>query len=177
MLVEIFAPHGFVTGTVGFLAIVASLAGIVDLPVQITGAALLIVGMILLGLELKISSHGALTAFGLIAFIAGSFLVLPRIPGFTISAWAIVTVGILWAIMLGGAVRLVMRSLHAPVLTGTQRVAGQTGVAKTDIAPRGVVLVNGEDWDAMSDLAPISRGERIAVDFVEGLTLHVRKLT
>jgi membrane-bound serine protease (ClpP class) len=79
--------------------------------------------------------------------------------------------------MLGGAVRLVMRSLHAPVLTGTQRVAGQTGVAKTDIAPRGVVLVNGEDWDAMSDLAPISRGERIAVDFVEGLTLHVRKLT
>ena len=177
ILVEIFAPHGFVTGTVGFLAIVASLAGIVDLPVQVTGAALLIVGMILLGLELKITSHGALTAFGLIAFIAGSFLVLPRIPGFTISAWAIVTVGILWAAMLGGAVRLVMRSRHAPVLTGTQRVAGQTGVAKTDIAPRGVVLVNGEDWDAMTDVAPISRGERVAVDFVEGLTLHVRKLT
>jgi len=177
ILVEIFAPHVFVTGSVGFLAIVASLAGIVDLPVQVTGAALLIVGMILLGLELKITSHGALTAFGLVAFIAGSFLVLPRIPGFTISAWAIVTVGILWAIMLSGAVRLVLRSRHAPVLTGTQRVAGQTGVAKTDIAPRGVVLVNGEDWDAMADGAPISRGERIAVDFVEGLTLHVRKLT
>ena len=177
IIVEIFAPHGFVTGTIGFLAILASLAGIVDLPIQVAGAALLIAGMILLGLELKITSHGALTVIGLIAFIAGSFLVLPRMPGFAISAWAIVTVAILWAAILSGAVRLVLRSRHAPVLTGVQRVAGKTGVAKTDIAPRGVVLVNGEDWDALADASPISRGERIAVDSVEGLTLHVRKIS
>lgn len=177
ILIEIFAPHGFVTGTIGFLAILASLAGIVDLPIQVAGAALLIAGMVLLGLELKITSHGALTVIGLIAFIAGSFLVLPRMPGFAISVWAIVTVSILWAAMIGGVVRLVVRSQHAPVLTGVQRFAGKTGVAKTDIAPRGVVLVNGEDWDALADASPISRGERIAVDSVEGLTLHVRKIS
>ncbi|HET9401932.1 MAG TPA: NfeD family protein, partial [Candidatus Acidoferrales bacterium] len=177
IMIEIFAPHGFVTGTIGFLAILASLAGIVDLPIQVAGAALLVAGMILLGLELKITSHGALTVIGLIAFIAGSFLVLPRMPGFAISAWAIVTVAILWAAMIGGVVRLVVRSRHAPVLTGVQRIAGKTGIAKTDIAPRGVVLVNGEDWDALADASPISRGERIAVDSVEGLTLHVRKIS
>ena len=177
IIVEIFAPHGFVTGTIGFLAILASLAGIVDLPIQVAGAALLIAGMVLLGLELKITSHGALTALGLIAFVAGSFLVLPRMPGFAISVWAIATVAVAWAVMIGGVARLVLRARHAPVLTGVQRVAGKTGVAKTDLAPRGVVLVNGEDWDALADTSPISRGERIAVNSVEGLTLHVRKIS
>jgi membrane-bound serine protease (ClpP class) len=72
--------------------------------------------------------------------------------------------------------RLVLRSRHQPVLMGTQRVAGSWGVAKTDLAPRGVVLVNSEEWDALADAPPIAKGERIAVVSVEGLTLHVRKI-
>jgi membrane-bound serine protease (ClpP class) len=61
------------------------------------------------------------------------------------------------------------------VLTGVERVAGCTGVAKTDLVPRGVVLVNGEDWEGLADAPPIARGERVTVVSIEGLTLHVRK--
>ncbi|HUJ33147.1 MAG TPA: nodulation protein NfeD [Candidatus Acidoferrum sp.] len=175
VLVEIFAPHGFVTGTVGFVALVLALVGLMDLPVQVSGLAVLLLGMILLGLELKITSHGVLSLLGLVAFVFGSLLLLPRIPGYRISPFAIGVTVLLWALMLGVVVRKVVASRHRPVLTGTQRVAGTTGVAKTEIAPRGVVLVNGEDWNALADASPIAKGDRVTVVSVEGLTLHVRK--
>jgi membrane-bound serine protease (ClpP class) len=176
IITEIFAPHGFITGTIGAIAVVLALVGVMDLPVQISGVALLVFGMLLLGLELKITSHGALTVLGLIAFVFGSLLVLPRIPGYRISPFAIGTVTLLWAVMLGAVVRLVLRSRHLPVITGIHRVAGRTGIAKTDIAPRGVALVNGEDWDAIADDPPIAKGSAITVVRVKGLTVHVRSL-
>jgi membrane-bound serine protease (ClpP class) len=159
------------------VAVLLALVGLANLPVQISGLALLLLGVALLGLELKITSHGFLTLVGLVAFVVGSVLLLPRVPGYKISPLAIGTVTLLWGLMLGTVVRLVLRARRQPVLTGIERVTGRVGVAKTDIAPRGVVLVNGEDWDARADASPIARGERVTVVSVEGLTLHVRKIS
>jgi membrane-bound serine protease (ClpP class) len=175
IVVEIFAPHGFVTGTIGGIAVLLALVGLANLPVQISGIALLLLGMSLLGLELKITSHGVLTLLGLVCFVFGSLLVLPRIPGYRISPFAIGMVTLAWALMLGAVVRVVLRARRQPVLTGTQRIVGCEGVVKTDLAPRGIVLVNGEDWNAVAGDPPIPRGERVCVDSVEGLVLHVRK--
>jgi membrane-bound serine protease (ClpP class) len=177
VVIEIFAPHGFVTGTIGAAAVILALVGLINMPVQISGAAVLLLGMLLLGLELKVTSHGVLMLLGLVAFVFGSILVLPRMPGFRISAYAIGSVALVWAVMLGSVVRLVLRSRHQPVLMGTQRVAGSSGLAKTNLEPRGVVLVNGEEWDALADASPIAKGDRISVISVEGLTLHVRKIS
>jgi len=177
IVVELLAPHGFVTGPVGAVAVLLALVGLANLPLQIPGLALLVFGMILLGLELKITSHGLLSLLGLFAFVLGSLLLLPRIPGYRISPWAIGTVTLMWVLMLGTVVKLVLRARRQPILTGIERVTGRVGVAKTDIAPRGVVLVNGEDWDALADAPPIASGERVTVVSVEGLTLHVRKIS
>jgi membrane-bound serine protease (ClpP class) len=177
VVVEILAPHGYLTGSVGLAAVLLALIGLANLPVQISGLALLILGMALLGLELKITSHGILTLFGLGAFVLGSLLLLPRIPGYRISPIAIGAVSLIWVIMLGAVVRLVLRARRAPVLTGINRFAGREGVAKTDLAPRGVVLVGGEDWDALAETPPVARGERVVVASVDGLTLRVRKVS
>lgn len=177
IVAEVAAPHGFVTGTIGVLAVLVALAGLANLPFQISGLALLLLGIALLGLELKITSHGLLTVAGLVAFVFGSLLLLPRIPGYKISPVAIGTVTFLWALILSAIVRLVLHARRQPALTGTQRIVGRTGLARTDIAPRGVVLVNGEDWDALTDAPPIARGERVTVVSVEGLTLQVRKIS
>ncbi len=177
VLIEIFVPHGFVTGTIGAVAVILALVGLINMPVQISGAVVLLLGMLLLGLELKVTSHGILMLLGLIAFVFGSILVLPRMPGFRISPYAIGGVALVWAAMLGSVVRLVLRSRHQPVLMGTQRVAGSSGIAKTNLAPRGVVLVNSEEWDALAEAPPIAKGERISVVSVKGLTLHVRKIS
>ena len=95
IVIEIFAPHGFLTGTIGAVAVILALVGLINLPVQISGAALLVLGMILLGLELKLTTHGVLILCGLVSFVFGSILVLPRMPGFRISPYAIGTVTLL----------------------------------------------------------------------------------
>ncbi|MFZ0211214.1 MAG: nodulation protein NfeD [Candidatus Acidiferrales bacterium] len=176
ILIEIFAPHGFVTGSLGAVAVLLALIGLANLPVNLAGVLLLVLGMVLFGLELKITSHGLLTLAGLVAFIFGSFLLLPRLPGYRISIWAIGTVALLWVVMLCLVVRLVLKARRAPPITGVQRVVGSIGRAKTELAPRGVVLVNGEDWDARADAPPIGRGEKIEVMEIQGLTLRVRKI-
>ena len=176
IVTEIFAPHGFVTGTVGALSVLLALVGLASLPVQIFGLAFLLLGMVLLGLELKITSHGLLTLVGLVAFVFGSLLLLPRIPGYRISLFAITAVTLLWVLMFGAILRLVLRVRRQPALVGTQHIAGRTGFAKTNLAPRGVVHVGGEDWNALAE-PPVSKGERVTVVSVEGLTLHVRKIS
>ena len=60
--------------------------------------------------------------------------------------------------------------------TTQQSVVGMTGVAASDLAPSGMVHVNGEDWSAVSDSGEtIEKGARILVMDVEGLTLKVFK--
>ncbi|MXY42887.1 MAG: hypothetical protein F4Y50_02305 [Dehalococcoidia bacterium] len=62
--------------------------------------------------------------------------------------------------------------------TTQQSVVGMTGVAASDLAPSGMVHVNGEDWSAVSDTGEtIEKGARILVIDVEGLTLRVFKAT
>jgi membrane-bound serine protease (ClpP class) len=177
LIAEIFAPHGMVTGTVGAVAIILAIIGLSNLPIQLYGALVLILGMILLVLELKITTHGVLTVVGLIAFIFGSVLLFPDIPGYHLSPWAIGSVAVLWAALLSVIVRLVLKARHGPKLVGVERLVGTVGVAKTDLAPRGVVLLGGEDWDAQADPSPVGRGEKVQVLEVQGLTLRVRKLS
>ena len=177
LIAEIFAPHGMVTGTVGAVAIILAIIGMSNLPIQLYGALVLILGMILLVLELKITSHGVLTVVGLIAFIFGSVLLFPDIPGYHLSPWAIGSVAVLWAALLSVIVRLVLKARHGPKLVGVERLVGTVGVAKTDLAPRGVDLLGGEDWDAQADPSPVGRGEKVQVLEVQGLTLRVRKLS
>ena len=105
------------------------------------------------------------------------FLIDSPLTGMGVSLGAALGVAIPCAVIIIILMRLVLRSRHQPVLMGTQRVAGSSGIAKTNLAPRGVVLVNSEEWDALADAPPIMKGERISVLSVEGLTLHVRKIS
>jgi membrane-bound ClpP family serine protease len=58
---------------------------------------------------------------------------------------------------------------------GTSQVAvGTRGVAKTDLAPSGVVLVAGEQWTARSGSGEtIASGRAVRVVSQDGLTLTV----
>jgi membrane protein implicated in regulation of membrane protease activity len=53
---------------------------------------------------------------------------------------------------------------------------GRTGVAISDLAPRGTVRVNGEIWSAMADEQPIKAGAEVQIVYVEGVTLWVQPL-
>lgn len=56
-------------------------------------------------------------------------------------------------------------------------LVGSIGVAKTDLLPSGLVVINGEKLDAVSTGMPIDAGTQLIVSSVEGGRLHVRAAT
>jgi membrane-bound serine protease (ClpP class) len=59
--------------------------------------------------------------------------------------------------------------------TGSEGLAGETGVARTRLDPEGKVFVHGEFWNAYTD-GTIEEGEKIRILKAEGLRVKVEKL-
>jgi membrane-bound serine protease (ClpP class) len=71
-----------------------------------------------------------------------------------------------------GTMWMAMRARRRPVVTGVEQLVGDIAVAMTDFSGSGEVSIYGEQWNAISSV-PVTRGQRLRVDRVEGLTLHV----
>ncbi len=72
-------------------------------------------------------------------------------------------------------VALVVKAQSRRALTGREGMIGETGTARTDLAPTGKVFVHGELWEAESD-GPVREGERVRVVAVGGgLKIRVTK--
>ena len=68
--------------------------------------------------------------------------------------------------------RLAILARRAKMSPGSAGIVGLTGRSVTSIAPEGTVFVRGELWRARS-MIDVSRGERVRVTGVEGVTLAV----
>jgi len=67
---------------------------------------------------------------------------------------------------------IALKARRNKVVTGEQGLVGETGVARTALAPHGKVFVHGELWDAVAT-APLPAGLPVVVCSVDGLTLQV----
>jgi membrane-bound serine protease (ClpP class) len=61
------------------------------------------------------------------------------------------------------------------MVSGAQGIIGETGIAQTDLCPRGKIFVHGELWDAVSS-ADVSAGQSVVVRRIDGLLLQVEPL-
>lgn len=68
-----------------------------------------------------------------------------------------------------------MKAQRNKVMTGAQGLVGETGVAQTALSPQGKVFVHGELWNAIASM-PLSIGQLVRVNKVDGLTLEVAPL-
>lgn len=70
---------------------------------------------------------------------------------------------------------LVRRAYESGVRTGAERLIGERGIARQQLAPRGYVLVRGELWHAevQSGGPPIAAGSPVEVTGAHRLTLVV----
>lgn len=182
LVAEFHHPGTLVPGVVGALGLVLALVGFSVLGVNWIGVALVVLAAALFIAEAHAPSIGLLALGGLLAFVAGSWLLFVpsagpshHVPGGRVSLWLIV----LSALALGGyfliVLRVVLRARHLPYVTGAQALLGQDGVATSDLALHGTVRICGEDWSAIAEAEPIKEGEIVEVLGVEGLTLHVHR--
>jgi len=169
-----------VSGFLGVVCLALAAYGLGVLPVNWFGIVFLITAFVLFILDIKAPTHGALTAAGVASLIVGSLVLFnsPSVPSFVrvpvplIVGTSIATGAIFFAIMI-----FAVRAQLIPVRMGSESLVGKTGVARTKLAPSGIVLLGGEQWTAMlvEGEEPLPAGARVEVVSLQGLKLIVRK--
>jgi membrane-bound serine protease (ClpP class) len=180
ILIELSSPGGWVAGFIGVVCLSLAAYGLGVLPVNWFGIIFLITAFVLFILDIKAPTHGALTAAGVISLIIGSLVLFntPEIPSFQrVPVPLIVGTSIASGLLFFTVVMFAVRAQRTPVRMGIESMVGRVGVARSDLRPRGLVQLGGEQWsvELAPDEEPLERGERVEVVAVQGLKLIVRK--
>jgi len=176
IIFELSNPGSVFPGVIGGLALILALTSFAVVQVNVAGLLLIGFSLVLFIADLKVPSHGVLTAGGLIAFVLGALLLTERqAPFLRISLVLILTMAGLTAAFFGIAVGAGVRAQSRKIQTGREALVGAVGVARTDLAPGGTVFVEGELWSAESEDGVIPAGQRVRVLRVRGLHLGVRR--
>ena len=180
LLIELTHPGAWVPAFFGVVCLALGAYGLGFLPVNWFGLIFMVTAFVLFILDIKAPTHGALTLAGIVSFIVGALVLFnsPGTPHFEqvsipLVIFVGVFIGLIFAVILGYALRAQSR----PVITGRERLAGQTGLAVSEIDPYGQAQLLGELWsaDLADDSGVIHRGDKLEVVKVEGLRLKVRK--
>jgi membrane-bound serine protease (ClpP class) len=185
VLIEFFHPT-LLMGLLGAVSLALAFYGAGNLPLNILGVILVVLGIFMLVFESTVPSHGLLTVGGLASFLVGAVAFYgspgPYLPGVAV-AWPIIITMTVCAALYGLVLvrtLLQMRHLAVPAgsgMVGTVKVVGQTGEVQADLVPTGTVYVGGESWTARtSDGQSVARGSHVRVIRQEGLTLIVERV-
>mgnify|MGYP000390950106 CR=1 FL=1 len=176
-----FANPGYVLpGVAGAIALVLALYAFQILPVNYAGMCLILLGVVLLILDVKVTSFGGLTIGGVTALVLGSLLLFdsPE-PWARVSLRVMIPAVSLFAAFFVLCVWLVVRGQRRPVSSGPQSLVGEQGRVVEAIGGGeviGKVVFHGEIWDAVAEVA-ISVDALVVVTAVKGRLVRVRPLT
>lgn len=177
LTIELWTPGAVLPGVVGGLCLLLAFFAFQVLPINYAGLLLILFGIVLLILEVKVTSFGLLTAGGLASLFFGALILMDSSASdLKVSLSVIVPVTLGVAAILVFLVQLGVRALRQRPVTGTAGMVEQVGRALTALEPGkpGRVAVRGEIWQAMS-LDPVAAGEDVRVLGIEGLTLTVTR--
>ena len=142
---ELTQPGFGFAGFAGVGMLLLAAYGIWVIPPFWPGLALLLAGVALMTLDVRIRNLGLLTALGLVAFAAGSWLAWHQVaPAIRISPWLIVGAVIASLLYYGFGLTVALQSRDR--IANTQRgLIGLVGEARGRIAPEGTRVREGRD--------------------------------
>jgi membrane-bound serine protease (ClpP class) len=170
-----FSNPGFVLpGVVGAICLLLALYAFQLLPVNYAGLGLIALGLAFIVAEAFLPSFGSLGIGGVVALVIGLLILFdPDIAaGYRLPYSFIATFAAASATVTFVTVWLALKARRRPVVSGGAEIIGASGAALADIEREGWAQVRGETWRVVS-AAPLSRGERLRVTGIEGLTLRV----
>ncbi|MEO1079415.1 MAG: nodulation protein NfeD [Pseudomonadota bacterium] len=179
IIFEFSNPGSLFPGVIGATCLLLALFAFQILSVNYAGLALILLGLAFIVAEAFVPSFGVLGIGGLIAFVAGSVILMDG----TNQAVSLPVVGGVAAVAAGFLLWAVTRVLslrrQTPVY-GVEHLGQESAVATESFVGehgqyRGYVRMNGERWRAISD-GPVGNGEAVRVVSMDGLTLSVAAL-
>lgn len=175
--IELYNPGLVFPGIMGVICLILALIVTQTVPVNAGALMLLASGALMVLAELKFAS-GILGIGGVVAMVLGAlyFVDTSMAPGLAVSLQVVLP----FAVVLGGFLIAIIfalrRSLNTKLNTGKEGVIGLTGVAHGDFSNSGQVFLNGAMWKAEVQNGAVSKGDKVKVVDVKGLTLFVEKI-
>jgi membrane-bound serine protease (ClpP class) len=171
---ELSNPGAILPGVVGGIAAILAIASLANLPVNIAGALLMLLALVLFIADLKVPTHGILSVGGVFALILGmAFLVNTGPIGLGVHPLVVLGTAVVTFAFFAMFIRRIWAARRAPVFAGADGMVGALGVAREELAPEGLVFVSGGLWKAVADPNPIHIGSRVRVVGQQGHQLHV----
>jgi membrane-bound serine protease (ClpP class) len=178
LMFELYSPGAILPGIVGVICLVLAFYSLNTLPINYAGLALILFALLLFILEIKIVSHGVLAIGGVISLLLGSMMLIRRDAGaighlswtVIIASTVVTTLFFLFVIGMG------LKAQRMKPVTGSESMIGETGEAKEELNPLGMVFLHGELWQAESLSGSINSGEKIRVKSMKGFKLFVEKV-
>ena len=176
LTVEMWNPGAILPGVVGGICLLLAFFAFQVLPVSYAGVLLILFGLVLLILEVKVTSFGLLAVGGVLSLFFGSILLMDSpLPEFQVGLRLIIPVTLTLSAIVLFLVQLAVKSQRSQPITGEAGMLGNVGQALTAIDPGGTgrVRTRGEIWTATS-AEPITAGDMVRVVALQGLLLTVR---
>lgn len=166
-------PGAIIPGVVGVIFILLTLFALNLLPTRYASLALIALAFVLFALEAKFVSHGILTAGGIASLTLGGLLLVDGpIPEMRVKLLTALAVSLPFGLITAFLMSIAWRARRNKIVTGSQGIVGELGVACTDLLPSGKVFVHGELWNAHS-VKPLHSGAAVRVVAVRQLELEV----
>jgi membrane-bound serine protease (ClpP class) len=177
LTIELWSPGAIFPGVVGGVSLLLAFFALQMLPVNYAGLLLIVFGLVLLALEIKVTSYGLLGVGGLVSVVFGSLILIDSpVPEMRLSLRVVLPVALGFSAVGALLVRLGLAAQRQPAATGAAAMIGERGRAVTPIWPPspGRVATRGEIWQAIAE-EPIPDGAPVRVVGIDGLTLTVRR--
>lgn len=173
IITEMSNPGLILPGVIGGLAAVLAIISLANLPVNIAGAFLMLLALILFVADLKAPTHGFLSVGGVFALVLGmAFLVNTGPIGLGVNPFVSLGVAAATLFFFAFFIRKVIAARRQPVFAGAESIIGAVGEVREELAPEGLVFVSGALWKAVA-ASPIPAGSAVRVVGRRGLQLQV----
>ena len=173
LYIEFNHPGAVVPGTVGVVFILLAAFALNLLPTRFAALGLILGAFALFAAEAKFVTHGVATIGGIALLTLGGLLLVDApIPEMRVHLVTALAVSIPLGLITAFLMTIALKARRNKVVTGSQGMVGETGIAQTGLSPQGKVFVHVELWDAVSS-ADISVGQLVVVRQVDGLILRV----
>jgi membrane-bound serine protease (ClpP class) len=174
IITELTSPGAILPGVVGGIAAVLALVSLANLPVNIAGALMMLLALILFLADLKVNTHGILSFGGVLALILGmAFLINTGPVGLGVNPVVIFGSAAITFAFFVFFVDRILRSRRRQVLTGADALVGALGEVREELSPEGLVFVRGALWKAVASNGRIPAGTTVRVVRRQGLQLEV----
>jgi membrane-bound serine protease (ClpP class) len=174
IITELSTPGAILPGVVGGVAAILAIVSLANLPVNIAGALMMLLAFILFLADLKANTHGILTFGGVLALILGmAFLVNTGPIGLGVNPFVVAGAAAVTLAFFVLFLRKIWQARRRPAFVGSEILVGATGQAREELAPEGLVFVNGALWKAVASNGPIPVGSPVQVVGRQGLKLEV----